>query len=147
VFGWLKRHWWRFVGLACVLTAVGFSFHGNDIDRRWAERMEDKEARWRELAGKVNEKAEEAEKVRGLAAQNRLAAEMLNLVTQQILLHNQDLRETQALYDEKVTNDTYIKLLNGTAACVFSLGMWLDRRAARRRARDADRDDEHDPLR
>jgi hypothetical protein len=154
VLGWIGRHWWRVVGLACLLAAVAFSFHGSEIDRRWDERMEHTEAKWQELAAKMHERAEALRKARGLAEQNRLAVEVIEVLTEQITLQKQDLWESQELYYERRECDTYIRLLNGAAAFVFAVGMLLERRAARRRARgtepynaDPPAEDEHDPRR
>src|SRR5436305_1788726 len=58
MLGRLKRHWWRFVGIACILGSFWPLQKGAEIQRRWDERMGEIDQRWNANSEQVRAEVE-----------------------------------------------------------------------------------------
>lgn len=124
MLGRVKRHWWRFVGLAFILCAMWFYHKEGEADQRLNQQMEETDNKWREIEKQLLEKAAAIQKATDLIEQSRVATEIISLQTEQYKLQRESLKTTQDLYFERRDCETYAFILIAVGFTIINFGLW-----------------------
>jgi hypothetical protein len=127
VLDYLKRTWWRYLGLAFLFTAIWFSYEGHLVDVQWDEQVEEMESKWQAFETEIVEKIEANTKAPNLFGIGKFTTEIIALQTKQYKLQRESLKKTQELYHERYRAYDRCLIFIGLGFFTFCMGLWRGR--------------------